>query len=221
MDADVRWRRRPTGGASAIAGGDRIGHARLRDDTGIGLVVSGNNVTAEALFGYLSLGAFAVGRQINQDLLEQVWSDYGQWSDPSAAAIAGYFALLGGEFGAMRDWSDDFAARLDWFPDAAVIHAWFTLKKKDDGAREADRIDNGLLVPAVGRAWSADVHVGPPSAPRRARSRPRADDWTGLRDRGGAGKGSRTRRERGLEVTSHAIGSERRAIHAGARLGAK
>lgn len=94
------------------------------------VIVDGGNPRAESILGYLSSGALDPARSVAESVVksaEQLLFD--KRSDPSSAAIAGYFLLKAGRAERRGAWIQNLANWFPWLPDGAVIDGWRLLKQ--------------------------------------------------------------------------------------------
>ena len=102
-----------------------------RDNDMLNVLVDSGDSEAEAMLGYLSIGAFDAARRAER-LLQR------KRDNPVGAAIGGYYLLRAGDTRRL-DWTSNLANWFPWLPDGAVIHAWLLLRQHEpdqDVARE-------------------------------------------------------------------------------------
>ena len=110
------------------------------DDDPINVLIDGGNPRTEALLGYLMRGEGSAARLIGEDFEQEAEQLLrAKVSDPSSAAVGGYFLLLAGQHARLHDWTRNLDNWFELFPDGAVIHAWHRLAQSPpdfDLARE-------------------------------------------------------------------------------------
>jgi len=106
--------------------------------------VSTSNYASESLLALLTSGDLLKARTLltdeqAEDLL------YSKMSDPSGAAVGGYYLLKTGALERMHNWANNLANMFPWMPDGAIIHAWQLVKGKNDRLKNIDTIRKRLL----------------------------------------------------------------------------
>jgi len=102
------------------------------------------NWDAEALLNLLNNGAMReaknfVNAQLAEDFLQA------KISNPSLAAIGGYFLLKIKDFSRLHDWANNLANWFDWLPDGPIIHAWQMISVGNHSPEKTATIRTRLL----------------------------------------------------------------------------
>lgn len=132
-------------GADAGAESDEIGQ-RDNADSAVEVSVTSTKHDAEVLLSYLSQGKVDQAQLVSESLIALELL-YGKRENPIAAAIAGYFLLLCGDFNKLNQvWTNNLANWMTWLPDGAVIDAWYRMRVKPP---DQDRAKRRLLEAAA------------------------------------------------------------------------
>ena len=99
------------------------------NEPGLVVTVATDNNLAEAMLGYLTIGALGhadlVSRQAGALL-------FGKTADPAAAVVGGYYLLRISDLERLHGWHQNLANRMQWMSDAAVIHAWQLIREQQE-----------------------------------------------------------------------------------------
>lgn len=95
----------------------------------VDVVVSSDDWWMETLLSLLQRGDLSQASRMDDagHFAEQML--YGKVSNPSRAAVGGYYLLRVRDFGRLHDWANNLANWNDWMPDGAIIHAWQMLEQ--------------------------------------------------------------------------------------------
>jgi uncharacterized protein YjbI with pentapeptide repeats len=118
---------------------------------GLTVTVATDRNEAEALLGYLTVGALDHARLVSQQTETLL---LGTGSDPAGAAVGGYYLLRVSDLERLHNWSANLANWTGWMPDGAVIHAWQLIREHQQMlTRSVDVLDiaRARLLEAVER----------------------------------------------------------------------
>jgi hypothetical protein len=101
------------------------------------VIVGSGDPTMQSLVAFLASGDFDSARSVGDrwfTVAEQMLKD--KFTDPVAAAVAGYFLLGVGEHSRLHDWTRNLAEYFPWLPDGPVIRAYHVLSQDDPDMTE-------------------------------------------------------------------------------------
>ena len=122
-----------------------------RDEPELTVTVATDNNPAEAMLGYLSLGALGHAELVSKQSEALL---FGKAADPAAAAVGGYYLLRMSDLERLHNWPQNLANWMQWMPDGAVIHAWQLIREQQEAeerSEEAFSIGRARLLEAVER----------------------------------------------------------------------
>lgn len=122
------------------------------DEPELTVTVATDNNLAEAMLGYLTLGALGHAEQLVNEQAEALL--FGKAADPAAAAVGGYYLLRITDLQRLHNWPQNLANWMRWMPDGAVIHAWQLIREQQEAqipSEEAFSVSRGRLLEAVER----------------------------------------------------------------------
>jgi V8-like Glu-specific endopeptidase len=127
-------------GADAGAESDASGQ-RDDADSAVDVSVTSKKHDAEVLLSYLTQGKVDQARLVGESLIALELLS-GKRNNPTAAAIAGYFLLLCGDFNKLNQvWTNNLVNWMKWLPDGAVIDGWYRMRiKPPDHKRAKQRL---------------------------------------------------------------------------------
>jgi Restriction Enzyme Adenine Methylase Associated len=117
----------------------------------LAITVATDNNVAEALLGYLTIGALGHAGLVNKSAEDLLFAKVG---DPAAAAVGGYYLLRTSDLARLHQWPQNLANWMQWMPDGALIHAWQLIRQQQEAEEPEEaalRTGRDRLLEAVER----------------------------------------------------------------------
>lgn len=95
----------------------------------LAITVATDNNVAEALLGYLTIGALGHANRVNKSAENLLFAKV---ADPAAAAVGGYYLLRTSDLTRLHQWPQNLANWMQWMPDGALIHAWQLIRQQQE-----------------------------------------------------------------------------------------
>lgn len=105
------------------------------DEPRLAITVATDNNMAEALLGYLTIGALDHAELVNKRAEDLLFS---KMVDPVAAAVGGYYLLRKSDLARLHEWPQNLANWMQWMSDGSVIHAWQLIRQQQEAQEPSE-----------------------------------------------------------------------------------